>query len=120
MNGPSVPQGGIIAAGEGTRLRADGFLVSKPMVPVAGRPLIEHAVDRFRAASIRNLSIVINEASHDCRQWIERHCGDFDLDLVVRNTASSYATFRILTDRLAGAPAVVTTVDSVMHPKTAM
>jgi len=114
MKRPSVPQGGIIAAGEGTRLRADGFLVSKPMVPVAGRPLIEHAVERFRAASIRSLSIVINETSHDCRQWLERHCDDFDLDLVVRNTPSSYATFRILADRLAGAPAVVTTVDSVM------
>jgi NDP-sugar pyrophosphorylase family protein len=114
MKRPSLPQGGIIAAGEGTRLRADGFLVSKPMVPVAGRPLIEHAVERFRAASIRSLSIVINETSHDCRQWLERHCDDFDLDLVVRNTPSSYATFRILADRLAGAPAVVTTVDSVM------
>jgi len=114
MNRPSAPRGGIIAAGDGTRLRADGFLVSKPMVPVAGRPLIEHAVDRFCAAGLRNLSIVINEASHDCRQWLERHCGDFDLDLVVRNTPSSYATFRILADRLAGAPAVITTVDSIM------
>jgi NDP-sugar pyrophosphorylase family protein len=34
--------GGIIAAGEGSRLRADGFRVSKPMVQVGGRPLIDH------------------------------------------------------------------------------
>ena len=40
-------QGGIIAAGIGSRLRADGYRVSKPMVPVAGRPLIKHALDRF-------------------------------------------------------------------------
>ena len=56
------------------------------MVPVAGRPLIEHAVERFRAASIRSLSIVINETSHDCRQWLEHHIVTIsDLDLVVRN-----------------------------------
>ena len=34
--------------------------------------------------------------------------------MVVRNTPSSYATFRLVADRLANAPAVITTVDSVM------
>jgi NDP-sugar pyrophosphorylase family protein len=46
----STIQGGIIAAGHGTRLRADGYRVSKPMVPVAGRPLIDLTLERFRAA----------------------------------------------------------------------
>jgi NDP-sugar pyrophosphorylase family protein len=107
-------RGGIIAAGEGSRLRADGFRVSKPMVQVGGRPLIDHTLDRFRAAGIRKVTIVINEASDDCRRWLEAHAGDFDLDMIVRSTPSSYATFRLVADRLAGAPAIVTTVDSVM------
>ncbi|HET7806228.1 MAG TPA: NDP-sugar synthase [Pseudolabrys sp.] len=106
--------GGIIAAGEGSRLRADGFRVSKPMVQVGGRPLIDHTLDRFRAAGIRKVSIVINEASDDCHRWLEHHAGDFDLDLVVRSTPSSYATFRLVAGRLAEAPAVITTVDSIM------
>lgn len=109
-----APQGGIIAAGEGSRLRADGYRVSKPMVPVAGRPLIDHALDRFRAAGMRKVTVVINEASDDCRRWLEHHAGDFDLDMVVRSTPSSYATFRLVAGRLANAPAVITTVDSVM------
>ena len=107
-------RGGIIAAGEGTRLRADGYRVSKPMVRVGGRPLIDHALERFRSMGIRHLTIVINEASDDCRQWLESHGGDFDLDVIVRSTPSSYATFRVVADRLAGAPAVVTTVDTIM------
>ena len=114
MTRASVLQGGIIAAGEGVRLRADGFRVSKPMVPVAGRPLIDHALDRFRAAAIRKLTIVINEASDDCHRWLEHHAGDFDLDVIVRSTPSSYATFRLVANRLAGAPTVITTVDSIM------
>jgi NDP-sugar pyrophosphorylase family protein len=109
-----VLQGGIIAAGEGSRLRTDGYRVSKPMVPVGGRPLIALALDRFRAVGIRRLTIVINEASDDCRQWLQEHARDFDLDMIVRNTPSSYATFRLVTDRLAIAPAVITTVDTVM------
>ena len=107
-------RGGIIAAGEGSRLRADGFRVSKPMVQVGGRPLIAHALDRFRAAGIRKVTVGINEASDDCRQWLKAYAGDFDLDMIVRSTPSSYATFRLVADRLADAPAVITTVDAIL------
>jgi NDP-sugar pyrophosphorylase family protein len=110
----SVIQGGIIAAGHGVRLRADGYHVSKPMVPVAGRPLIELALDRFRAAGIERLTIIINEQSDDCRHWLRDHADDFDLDLIVRTTPSSYASFQAVLDRLACSPAVITTVDAVM------
>jgi NDP-sugar pyrophosphorylase family protein len=110
----SIVRGGIIAAGHGTRLRADGYCVSKPMVPVAGRPLIDLTLDRFRAAGIRRLAIIINDTSDDCRQWLHNHAGDFDLDLIVRTTPSSYASFQVVANRLAGAPALITTIDAVM------
>ena len=109
-----VLQGGIIAAGVGSRLRADGYRVSKPMVPVAGRPLIDLALDRFRAVGIRRLTIIINDRSDDCRQWLSDHGGDFDLDIIVRSTPSSYASFQLVVDRLARAPAVITTIDAIM------
>ena len=110
-----IIQGGIIAAGHGTRLQADGYRVSKPMVPVAGRPLIELSLDRFRSVGIRRLSIIINEASDDCRDWLREHAGDFDLDLLVRTTPSSYASFHAVIGRLADGPAVITTIDVVMR-----
>jgi NDP-sugar pyrophosphorylase family protein len=107
-------QGGIIAAGHGTRLRADGYRVSKPLVPIAGRPLIELALDRFGAVGIRRVSIIINETSNDCRQWLTTHAAGFSLEVIVRTTASSYASFQAVAARVAGAPAVITTVDAVM------
>lgn len=112
--GSTILQGGIIAAGQGSRLRADGYSVSKPMVRVAGRPLIDHALVRFRAAGIRRLTVIINDTSDDCRNWLDRNGGDFDLDLIVRTTPSSYASFQLVADRLAPAPAIVTTIDGVM------
>lgn len=112
-----IHQGGIIAAGAGSRLRADGYRMSKPMVRVAGRPLIEHALDRFRAADIRRLTIIINDESDDCRGWLDGHCGDLDLDLIVRTTPSSYASFRLVADRMDPEPAVITTIDSIMPAK---
>src|SRR6202453_2272534 len=117
MSGPPesfATPGGIIASRNGTPLRADGYRVSKPMTPVGGWPLIGHALDRFRTAGVRQATIIINEGSDDCRQWLSDHGRDLDLDLVVRTTPSSYASFEIVAARLAGAPALITTVDAIM------
>ena len=79
-----------------------------------GVRLIDHAIDRFRSVGIRRLTVAINEASDDCRQWLKGHAGNFDLDMIVRSTPSSYATFRLVADKLVDAPAVITTVDTIM------
>ena len=84
------------------------------MVPVAGCPLIELALNRFRAVGIRQLTIIINETSDDCRQWLRDHAGDFDLDLIVRTTSSSYASFQAVASQVAGAPALITTIDAIL------
>jgi NDP-sugar pyrophosphorylase family protein len=107
-------RGGIIAAGHGTRLRADGYRMSKAMTPVGGRPLIGHALDRFRAVGVRQATVIVNEESDDCRRWLADHADGLDLDLIVRTTPSSYASFALVAARLAGAPAVITTVDAIM------
>ncbi len=112
--GPLILRGGVIAAGHGTRLRADGYRVSKPMTPVDGQPLIGHALDRFRTVGIRGATVIINEGSDDCRQWLSDYGQDFDLDVIVRTTPSSYASFELVAARLAGVPAVITTVDVIM------
>jgi NDP-sugar pyrophosphorylase family protein len=84
------------------------------MVPVAGRPLIELALERFRASGIGRVTTIINDTSDDCRRWLADHARDFDVDVIVRTTPSSYASFQIVADRTAGAPALIATVDCIM------
>lgn len=50
----------ILAAGKGERMRPLTDTMPKPLIPVAGRPLIEHLVRRLAAAGWREL--VINHA----------------------------------------------------------
>jgi len=50
----------LLAAGRGSRMRALTDNMPKPLLPVAGRPLIEHHVLRLRAAGFTDL--VVNHA----------------------------------------------------------
>jgi len=105
---------GVIAAGHGERLKADGRRSSKAMTLVCGRPLIDHALERFRAIGAHDVTIIVNEESDDCLRWIDCNARDLDLDVIVRTTPSSYASFDIVAGRLAGRPALITTVDSIL------
>jgi 1L-myo-inositol 1-phosphate cytidylyltransferase len=47
----------LLAAGEGSRLR--GVAASKPLCPVGGVPLIDHAIERMAAAGIARVVVVL-------------------------------------------------------------
>jgi 2-C-methyl-D-erythritol 4-phosphate cytidylyltransferase len=48
----------IVAAGEGKRMGGD---LSKPLIALAGRPLILHTLDRFARSQVRKVILVVPE-----------------------------------------------------------
>jgi N-acetyl-alpha-D-muramate 1-phosphate uridylyltransferase len=50
----------VLAAGYGTRLKPWTDTVPKPLLPVAGKPMIEYALDRFRAYGIEEVVVNIS------------------------------------------------------------
>ncbi|HKC96688.1 MAG TPA: NDP-sugar synthase [Methylomirabilota bacterium] len=104
--------GGIIAAGEGSRLRQGGFAMPKPMVPVAGVPLIESTIRNLRAARVGPLAIIVNEQERECVDWIRARFPDLAVEFIVKTTQSSLESFGEVIRRHPGGRMLVTTVDA--------
>jgi NDP-sugar pyrophosphorylase family protein len=104
--------GGIIAAGEGSRLRQSGFAMPKPMVPIAGVPLIESVIRHFRAARIGPLAIIVNEQERPCVDWVRHRFPDLEVEFIVKTTASSLESFGEVIRCHPGGRMLVSTVDA--------
>ena len=65
----------IPAAGLGTRLRPLTFARPKPVLKVAGKPIIVHAIETLAAAGVRDIGIVVSELTH---QAIENAVQDLE------------------------------------------
>ena len=89
----------LLAAGEGSRLR--GSALSKPLCPVAGRPLIDHALTGLAAAGIRRAVVVVGYE----RERIERYLASRDWPLSVETVVTDHRQPNGVS-ALAAAPAV--------------
>ncbi len=108
--GGAITAGGVIAAGRGSRLK--GLGVPKPMVEIAGVPLIDHVLENLRAAGVVSAAVIFNSAEEGCAAYVRERFGDLVSKVVVRTTRSSLESFRQI---LSAAPAgrlLVSTVDA--------
>jgi NDP-sugar pyrophosphorylase family protein len=112
VNGTLALMGGIIAAGEGSRLRRAGVMTPKPMVPVAGVPLIASVIGNFIAAGIRSVRVIVNESEHECADWVRSTFSRIDTNVIVKTTASSLESFLEVAAGREGSRMLVSTVDA--------
>jgi len=103
----------IIAAGEGSRLRAEGVEILKPLVRINGIPLI----DRILAAAVRNgaesIHCIINEQSPQLHDYLEQKDLGIPLNILVRSTPSSMHSLFALAPMLRDEQFCLSTVDAV-------
>jgi NDP-sugar pyrophosphorylase family protein len=104
--------GAILAAGEGTRFRAAGWTAPKPLIPVAGVPLIEHTIRHFVASGVASIVLIVNEESRAVASWAQSRFPSVALECLIKRTCSSFESFQALMARAAGARTLVSTVDA--------
>jgi 1L-myo-inositol 1-phosphate cytidylyltransferase len=55
----------ILMAGAGSRLRGSAQTTAKPLIPIAGRPLISYALDSFEKAGVENIYAVVGPSGEE-------------------------------------------------------
>ena len=80
--GGVVPQTAMVmAAGLGTRMRPLTNTRPKPLVEVAGQPLLDHALDRLRAAGIRRAVVNVHYLADAVETHLQRR--DQQLEILI-------------------------------------
>lgn len=109
---------GIIAAGEGSRLAAEGAPLPKPLLEVDGLPMIERLIHIFERCGAESISIVINDRMPEVRRFLDGFtpAEGVELNVKVKTTPSSMHTFAELATMLRGRGRfIATTVDTIFR-----
>ena len=110
---------GIFAAGEGSRLQKAYPGVIKPMIPINGIPLIEWTTSLMVKAGFTDITVLLNSRGLSAREHLaSKFKNTAKLNFIVRNTASSWESFRLLSGELSkrAESFVLSTVDSLYDP----
>jgi NDP-sugar pyrophosphorylase family protein len=107
---------GVIAAGHGERLQAAGPF--KPLVMVAGRPLIDRVLESIGEAGAEEVAIIINAASSRIREHVSAARWPFPIRWIVETTPSSMHSFLLVLEALStdtDEPVLISTVDTIVR-----
>jgi NDP-sugar pyrophosphorylase family protein len=112
-----ITSAGIIAAGEGRRLKMNGLTFSKPLIPIAGTPLIGHTLRQFLEIGVERVAIILNETQQECADWVRAHFAALELKILIKTTRSSFESFWRVGRVLGPGRHLICTVDSICSPQ---
>ncbi|WP_293676866.1 nucleotidyltransferase family protein [uncultured Phenylobacterium sp.] len=104
----------VMAAGLGTRMRPLTDTMPKALAPVAGKPLIDHVLDRLREAGIERAVVNV----HHFADQVEAHLAKRrDLELVISDERAalldSGGGIKHAADKLGREPIMLANIDSL-------
>lgn len=78
----------ILAGGRGTRLASVVSDVPKPLAPIAGRPFLDHLIDRLAASgTVDRLILTLGHLADRAITHFERHPPKLPVEILVETTA---------------------------------
>ena len=112
MSGPKTAM--VLAAGLGTRMRPLTDAIPKALVPVAGKPLIDHVLDRLRDAGVERCVVNVHHFADQMEDHLARRR---DLEVLISDERAalldSGGGIRHAADKLGRDPILVANIDSL-------
>ena len=109
---------GLIAAGDGSRLKASHASSVKPLVPVAGAPLCHWVVSGLAQAGVSDITALFNSRGRAAAESLAGAFPALRWTFLQEDTASSWESFRLVSLALAreGSSFLISTVDALIAP----
>lgn len=109
---------GIIAAGDGNRIKEEGSLVAKPLVEIEGQPMIGRLISLMEKCCARSLSIIVNSDMPDVWEYLRNYTpsSGCELKMISGKTPSSMHSFYELIKVMKPEDKfIITTVDTIFR-----
>ncbi|KAA6334713.1 hypothetical protein EZS27_016995 [termite gut metagenome] len=103
----------VIAAGQGSRLVAEGVGVSKPLLRINGEMMMERLFRIFLESGAESISVITNEEMTDVHRFLKQVKLPVPLNVVIKTTPDSLHSFYELSSFLQGGKFCLTTVDTI-------
>ncbi|KAA6326619.1 Glucose-1-phosphate thymidylyltransferase 2 [termite gut metagenome] len=103
----------VIAAGQGSRLVAEGVGISKPLLRINGEMMMERLFRIFLESGAESISVITNEEMTDVHRFLKQFKLPVPLNVVIKTTPDSLHSFYELSSFLQGEKFCLTTVDTI-------
>ncbi|PIE51717.1 nucleotidyl transferase [Candidatus Fermentibacteria bacterium] len=88
----------IPAAGKGTRMRPLTWSKPKPLLPVAGRPMLAHVMDTLKDAGVDHITLITGYLGQEIVDWARSGYPDILVDFAVQESADGLASAVLLAE----------------------
>ena len=109
---------GILAAGLGERLSLGGINTAKPLVPLAGEPMIARTIRAAAELGATSVACIVNQERPEVATFLRDTTWPIPLELVERTTPNSMESLFALEPHLDKEPFLLFTVDAVCAADT--
>ncbi len=104
----------IPAAGKGTRMRPLTWSNPKPLLPVAGRPILAHVIDTLLVAGVDHITLIVGYLGDAIVEWARKSYPSVKVDFALQEEADGLASAVLLANRFAtGGPTMVVLGDTL-------
>jgi NDP-sugar pyrophosphorylase family protein len=106
---------GIIAAGDGQRLKDEGVIEPKPLIKIQGKTLLERVIDVAVRYRFNSCNLIINERFKEeiLASGILENYGDLKINCIFKSTPSSLHSLNELKLFLSDDSFCLMTIDSI-------
>lgn len=111
---------GIIAAGDGNRIKEEGSLLPKPLVEIDGRPMIGRLISLMEKCGANSVSVIVNSDMPEVWNYLQGLVPTLNcsLKMISKKTPSSMHSFYELLQLMKPEDKfVITTVDTIFKPE---